>query len=262
MFALRKLDWNFSEIRVVIHMSKREAILKELASLYEEGADLAAAFQKNEDKRFQYDYQHWYSKALKVVATLAPDRYGEFRGYYEIDPKRKSLGDGTYVIQDYLKGVAPPSYQYSDFDIRGRTLICFFNQLTIFKSIESRAASVLSDIEGELYGEIQDSEIQVARQLLKVSVRASGALVGVLIEGHLQKVALSHAVKIAKKNPTIADLNDPLKAASIVDTPTWRKIGYLADLRNLCAHKKDSEPTKEQAEELIQGAEWLTKNVF
>ena len=69
-------------------------------------------------------------------------------------------------------------------------------------------------------------------------------------------------MKIAKKNPTIADLNDPLKAASVIDTPAWRKISFLADLRNLCSHKKDAEPTKDQVEDLIQGAEWLTKNVF
>jgi hypothetical protein len=83
-----------------------------------------------------------------------------------------------------------------------------------------------------------------------------------VIEGHLQKVAQAHSIKIAKNNPTIADLNDPLKAASVIDTPMWRKISFLADLRNLCSHKKDTEPTKEQVEELIQGAEWLTKNVF
>jgi len=98
--------------------------------------------------------------------------------------------------------------------------------------------------------------------LAKISLRAAGAVVGVVIEGHLQKVASAHGIKIAKKHPTIADLNATLKAASIVDTAAWRKISYLADLRNLCSHKKDAEPTKPQIEELIQGAEWLTKNVF
>jgi hypothetical protein len=48
---------------------------------------------------------------------------------------------------------------------------------------------------------------------------AADALIGVLIEGHLQKVALAHSVKRAKKNPTIADLTDPLKAASVIDMP-------------------------------------------
>ena len=243
-------------------MSKREAIRKELAALYDEGAKLAVAFQKSEEKNFQYDYQRWYTKALKAVASLAPDRSAEFRSYYEIDPKRKTLGYGTYVIQDYLKGVGPSRSVYPDFDTRAQVLTCYFNQLTILKSIESRVDSVLNDIEGELYAELQDNEIIVARQLAKVSGRAAGALVGVVVEGHLQKVAVARDVKIAKKNPTIAELNDPLKAAGVIDVPTWRKISYLADLRNLCAHKKDADPTKEQVEELIQGAEWLAKNVF
>jgi hypothetical protein len=128
--------------------------------------------------------------------------------------------------------------------------------------VQDRIDSVLNDIEGELYAELQDNELAVARQLTKVNVRAAGALAGVVIEGHLQKVAATRGVKITKKNPTIADLNDPLKAAGVIDLPTWRKIGYLADLRNLCSHKKDTDPTKEQVAELIQGAEWLSKNVF
>jgi len=243
-------------------MTRREAIHKELSALYTEGARLAVAFQKNEEKQFQYDYQRWYTKALKAISVLAADRLVEFRGYYEVNQKRKSLGYGTFVIQDFIKGVAPSSYQYPDFDARNQALTCFFNQLTILKAVEDRVDSVLENIEGELYAELQDNEVVVARQLSKTSPRAAGALVGVVIEGHLQKVASARGVKITKKNPTIADLNDPLKAASIIDTPTWRKISFLADLRNLCSHKKDSEPTREQVEELIQGAEWLTKNVF
>lgn len=243
-------------------MSKHEAIRKEIEALYDDGTKLAVAFQNVKDTQFQYDYQRWYTKALKVVASLAPDRQAEFRGYYEIDPKRKSLGYGTFVIQDFLKGVVPNRISYPDFDNRNEALLCFFNQLTIFKAVADRVDSVLGNIEGELYAELQDSEIIIARQLLKVSHRAAGALVGVVIEGHLQKVAVAHGVKVTKKNPTISDLNDPLKAASVIDVPTWRKVSYLADLRNLCSHKKDAEPTSQQVEELIQGAEWLTKNVF
>ena len=243
-------------------MSKREAIRKEIDALGDFGSKLAIAFQKNEEKQFQYDYQKWYSKALKTVASLAPDRYAEFRGYYEIDPKRKALGCGTYVIQDYLKGVTPSSVLYPNFDTRAQVLTCFFNQITILRSVDERADFLLSNIEGELYAEIQDNEVAVARKLAKVSLRAVGALVGVVIEGHLQKTASTHGIKIAKKNPTIADLNDPLKAASVLETAAWRKVSYLADLRNLCSHKKDAEPTTEQVEELIQGAEWLIKNVF
>lgn len=241
-------------------MSKRDLIYKEITTLYDEGAKLANALQKKEAKQFNFDYQRWYTKSLKTVETLAPDRYAEFKSYYEIDPKRKSLGYGTFVIQDFLKNVVPSGIP--NFDSVKQALRCFSNQLTIFHSIAERVNSVLSNIEGELYSELQDSEIVIARQLSKVSLRAAGALMGVVIEGHLQSVAVSHDVKIGKKNPTIADLNEPLKLAGVIDTPTWRKITYLGDLRNLCSHKKDVEPTKVQVDELIDGADWLIKNVF
>jgi len=241
-------------------MTTREAIQKELDSLYNDGVRISESLEKEETSDFYFDYQTWYTKALKSIATLAPDRYAEFRSYYEIDPKRKVIGYGTFVIQDYVKGVAPAGRP--EFDTREQAHGCFLNQLSLLHSMNSRVDSVLANIEGELYAEIRDNEIAVAKQLLKISVRAAGALVGVLIEGHLQKVANAHEIKILKKNPTIADLNDPLKAASVTDTAAWRKISYLADLRNLCSHKKDAEPTKDQVNELIAGAEWLTKNLL
>jgi hypothetical protein len=151
-------------------MSKRDLIRDEVTALYEEGAKLAVAFQKEEDEQFNYDYQCWYTKALKAVATLAPDRHAEFRSYYEIDPKRKSFGYGTFVIQDFLKGVAPSGIHFQNFDSRDQALTCFINQLTLFKSINERIDSVVANIEGELYAELQDSEIVVARQLAKVSL--------------------------------------------------------------------------------------------
>jgi hypothetical protein len=43
----------------------------------------------------------------------------------------------------------------------------------------------------------------------------------------LQKVAIIHNAKIAEKNPTIADLNDPLKAINVYEVTAWRKIQYL-----------------------------------
>lgn len=244
-------------------MDTKKTISKEVSSLYDEGAKVAQAFIKKDKKQnFQYEYQKWYTKALRVVEVLAPDRYAEFKSYYEIDPKRKSLGYGTYVIQDYLKGVAPNSYSYPDFDTHNQVGQCFFNQLTIFHSLSERIDSVLSNIDGQLLSELQDAELETANRLLKVSVRAAGSLAGVVIENHLQKVVKAHSITMRKKHPTISDLNDPLKNAGVIDTPTWRKITYLADIRNICSHKKGAEPTKEQVTELIEGANWLIKNVF
>lgn len=105
-------------------MAKRDLIRKEMSALYDEGAGLATAFQQKAEKQFQYDYQSWYTKALSVVTTLAPNRLAEFRSYYEIDPKRKNIQYGTYVIQDFIKGVIPNKFRYDNFDARGETLKC------------------------------------------------------------------------------------------------------------------------------------------
>ena len=227
-----------------IKMDTKESISKKVSALYDEGVEITQAFIKNDKgQKFQYEYQRWYTKALRVVEVLAPDRYPEFKSYYEIDPKRKSFGYGTYVIQDYLKGVVPAGYHFKDFDSREQVGQCLFNQLTIFNSLAERVDSVLSDIDGQLLSDIQDAEIETAKQLMKASLRAAGSLVGVVVEKHLQKVVKTHKIAMRKKHPTISDLNDPLKSAGIIDTPTWRKITYLADIRNICSHKKDAEPT-------------------
>lgn len=155
-----------------------------------------------------------------MVQVLAPDRYQEFKSYYEIDSKRKSLGYGTYVIQDFLKGVAPAAHIIPGFDTRSQALQNVFNQLTILNALSSRVVSVLANIDTELLSEIQDAELETAKKLSKISLRAAGALTGVIIEHHLQKLADNYGIKLRKKNPTISDLSDPLKSEGIFDTPT------------------------------------------
>jgi hypothetical protein len=100
----------------------------------------------------------------------------------------------------------------------------------------------------------------MAENLIKISCRAAGALAGVLLEGHLQRLADAHRI-ITKKNPTIGDLNDPLKKNGVYDDIAWKKIQFLGGIRNRCSHKKDAEPTAEQVSELIQGVAWAVKNL-
>ena len=243
-------------------MSVKEKVQDELSELLKQGNAVLKKFQdtkKSPDVRI--DYQAWYSKALKVMQLLAPDRYEEFRRYYEADPKRKGLGYGTYVIHDFIKGVAPGAYHLQDFDTRGQAALGVYNQLIILASVIGRSKTILADIQAALLAELQDEGVDTAEALLKVNVRAAGALAGVILESHLQKVTEAHAIKIAKKAPTIADLNDPLKVAGVYDTAVWRKISYLADVRNMCSHKKASDPTADQVKELVDGVRWAVKNV-
>jgi hypothetical protein len=141
--------------------------------------------------------------------------------------------------------------------------IRIYNQLHILEeALSSRIDSVLADVRGHLLAEIEDSELEAASTLVKVSLRAAGALAGVVLERHLQRVAVNHKALPSKKNPTIADLNNPLKDAGVYQIPTWRKIQLMADIRNLCTHQKSFEPTEDQVSEMIAGVNTIIKTVF
>ncbi|MDP9375614.1 MAG: hypothetical protein M3Q65_24830 [Chloroflexota bacterium] len=131
------------------------------------------------------------------------------------------------------------------------------------ESAETRLDSILADIEGVLQVRMFDDELEAADDLhRKGHHRAAGALTGVTLERHLKKVADNHQVKIAKRDPTIADLNEALKAAGVLDIPTWRFIQRLGDIRNLCSHHKGHDPSKDDVTDLIAGTRKIVKTLF
>ena len=246
------------------HVTTEHEVKKELDDLLGEKSDLLKLCTKVDDiLNFGTKYQNWYSRATKLIELLGPDRVDEFRSYYRIDPKRKVKDASNYVIQDYIAGLGAPTSYIDEplWDIHQVVTIRVYNQVQILGSLKSRLGSVIADVRGHLLSEIEDEELDVARKLLKVNLRAAGAVVGVVLESHLQRVAENHGVKISKKDPTISDLNDPLKHGGVYDLPTWRKVQHLADLRNLCDHKKSREPTEQEVVELISGVGALVKNV-
>lgn len=246
-------------------MGTKEDIKKELSALLDEQQKLITLAKDNKDIiEFGTSYQRWYSRAYKLVEALAAERLPEFVSYYLIDPKRKVADAGNYVIQDYIKGIGARTNRYDKplWDTNNLAAIRIVNQLQIISSLSSRIDSVLQDVTGHLFAEIQDAELLAAKRLTKISKRAAGALAGVVLERHLQRAADNHSISIGKKSPTISDLNDPLKNKGVYDTPVWRKIQLLADIRNLCSHQKAMEPTDEQVDELIAGVNSIIKTVF
>jgi hypothetical protein len=208
--------------------------------------------------RFAAKYQQWYSAALPLVHQLLPDRYEEFQQCYR-NEKRKQLTWSTYTISDYLRNNTPMA-------ISNPETIAYMQlttQLDIVDSAEQRLDSRLADIKGVLQAELFDDELSAASDLAKKGhIRAAGAVAGVVLERHLAKVAADHNVTIRKAHPSIGDLNDSLKNADVYDVPTWRKIQHLADIRNVCDHSKGRDPSRDEVEDLIRGADWVAKNIF
>jgi len=228
--------------------------------LSKEGREAAKQFT------FEWEYQRWYTEASAVVRQLIPTRLQELNELYVGQSKRKDINASTYTIQDWLNGVRAGTRHYTDeklFDDFAAVTMRFQTQLQILQAASRRFESTLLDIRQLVQADLLDSELDAARVLAKEGFfRAAGAVAGVVLEKHLLQVVTNHGTAVRKKNPTIGDFNEWLKAGGVVDTPTWHQIQRLAAIRNLCDHNREREPRSDEVEELISGVDKITKTLF
>ena len=193
---------------------------------------------------------------------MLPDRLSDFTRYYEKPNSRKSITSENYTIGDYLQGLTVSRGTYTVVGPHA-AIPCFNQQLSLVKSARGRFQSSLFDIRQLAQADLFDSELDVAKELAKNKfARAAGALAGVVLERHLKEISVNHGLTLRKKAPQISDLNDVLRGADVIDLPQWRSIQHLGDLRNLCAHDKESDPTLDQIEDLLAGVAKITKTIF
>lgn len=209
-------------------------------------------------------YNAWYSKALPFIRQLVPERYKEFQELYILEKRDiKNITFVNYTISDYLLGLRITRGGEDVVNPLAAFSSKLQQQFSILVGANERIDSILNDIKGVLQAELFDDELDAADNLLKNGhFRASGALAGVTIERHLNQVAENHQIKLSKKNPTIADFNQIFKDEGILDIPNWRFLQRLSDIRNLCVHKKERDPTKDEVEELIEGTRKIVKTLF
>lgn len=210
---------------------------------------------------FKSKYNEWYNESISLIRQLIPERLSDFQSYYKID-KRKEITCATYTISDYLIGIEIS--KLGEVVVSRTNVLCKFEQqFHIVVSLKNRFESSLYDIKQLLQADVFDSEIDSAKELCKKGFyRAAGAICGVVIEKHLCEVCGQHQIKVTKKHPVINDYNELLKSNNVIDVATWRNIQRLADIRNMCDHHKDVEPTKDNIEELIAGADKVLKTIF
>ncbi|MCK5466026.1 hypothetical protein KAI56_00820 [Candidatus Parcubacteria bacterium] len=248
-------------------ISNLEKYKKDLKQLIKNGNALLVDLTKNKDKAsvFNSSYQRWYSEAQEVMRQILSNRSDEFNQLY-CEEKRKNIDSATYTIKDWLLGIRASMNEFTGekrFEDFGAATMRFQSQLSILKSAEARFESSLFDIKQLVQADLFDSELDIAKELNKKGfARGAGAVAGVVLESHLLQVCENHRITIRKKNPGINDLSQLLKDNDVIDIPEWRKIQHLADLRNLCDHKKKIEPKKEDIDELIDGVSKIIKTLF
>lgn len=263
-------------------MNTKEKYLKDLESLIKRGVDLQRGlyyelkdeFKKEfnkmpkdqlalfEGKSFKDKYDAWYNEAYMLIKQLMPDRLEDFVLLYK-NLKRKAITNLTYTISDYLQGIEIQN-SYGEIVVsRKNVVVKFQQQYNIVHSLKYRFESSLYDIRQLVQADMMDSEVDSAKVLMKNGfLRAAGAICGVVLERHFSTICELRGLKTKKKNPCINDYNQLLKDEGVIDTATWRHIQLLGDIRNLCDHNKDVEPTKSQLEDLITGTDKVIKTVF
>ena len=211
---------------------------------------------------FKEKYQSWYSEAVVCISQLLSERLEDFISYYKPLKQRKGIDVANYTVSDYLKGLKITSGLGETVAGPDAAISAFDQQLNIVESLKQRFESSLFDIRALVQADLFDNELHAAQELNKKGFhRAAGAVAGVVLEGHLRTTCKQHKIASAR-NAMLGKLNDLLKEKSILDTPTWRFIQHLIDLRNLCDNKMAKEPTKEDIEGLVDGVRKVTKTVF
>lgn len=244
-------------------MKNLELITKELAGLVADGMRLIQEGQTPQVNigAFGPKYEIWYTKALAAVTQVIPERLPEFRGAYR-EEKRRDISFSTFAISDFLLGMRVTRAGTPVFDTMQAFAGKMLRQVGIVIAATEAAPSVLRDIRATLRAEILDSDILAARDLLKAGhIRSAGVVCGVVLETHLRGICDRRGLTIAKKDPGIADLNELLKGGRVYDVPMWRLVQRLADIRNLCGHRKDRDPKVDEVEDLIAGTDKVTKEI-
>jgi len=242
---------------------RNDEVRSQLDALIKDGLDFKDAFKDSRSAidrlRDEIQYQKFYTISSELVRQIMPSRYQEFCLLYR-DEKRKTIDLNTYTIRDYLNGIAIKRLGDPVFDTASVAFTKFMIQVSILSSLKQSLDSVLVDLRTIVSADLYDSEVEACRGLAKAKhLRSAGALAGVILEKHLGSVVLSKSLSTPKRNPTIADLTEVLKANNTIDTVQWRGLQRLADIRNLAVHAKGREPTPEEISELIDGVDKTLK---
>lgn len=211
----------------------RENIEQEINKLLDQANSLLTT---SEIYRIRDEYQEWYTKACRIVKQIIPERYVEFQIYYT--GSKDILG----MCQFFLDAVL--------FDV-DLAINAFKIQYSILKSCIPLLDPFYQNINKQIYFEYQEDDLKIAEKLMRISIRAAGALAGFVLEKHLKIVCNNHLLS-GMENKTLGQLIDTLHQNKVINTTDRKNLEYLSDTRNKCDHAKKEEPKEYEVEDLIE----------
>jgi len=191
-------------------------------------------------------YQRWYGVCFQLLQNNMGFRLKEFENIYE---KPQGGMWGGLCIKDLLTG------EHTTILHAQMLQMGIQNQCAILESMPEVIRARTLQIDVLATAQLLDDELLQATYLLKRGfIRAAGAIGGVVLERHLKSLCrvADPPISIPSKKTTISDLNDQLRAHQVLSDADWRRVQWMADVRNLCDHERDQEPGKEVVLEFIQ----------
>ena len=198
-------------------------------------------------------YQKWYGAARVIIEKNQPARLDEFDEIYNNYDKKAKI-QSKRIKQIIERKHIEKQEQFILFDLINR-------QFDILSAVPCHLRYSIYDVELTVYSVLMDDEISASRHLLSNGfLRPAGALAGVISERHIKNLLRKNSPPIRyKETDTLSKINELCKNSNIYDGIKWRKIQHLTDLRNLCDHPKERDPTKEEVNDLINGVSEILK---
>ena len=244
-------------------------------------------------------YQAWYTKALRVIRQLYPERSDDFQAHYrELLALQRSTPSPSWYRQvlhamhrltagrsqeardhaseghDRPRPGAPETGRQTRMgmtitphgemipSVRLTFLAHFGQQLRILSAVRDGLEYVLADLHSTLYGDVENHVLAAVHTLFQHGHgRAAGALAGVLLEIHLAHVAAKYRVAMGAKAPDITMLNAALKRGGIYDGEIWRCIQRLGALRDVWVDASRRDPTIDELTTFIREVQTVRQRV-
>ncbi len=243
-------------------MDDVDHVRKELEALLRAGRELSAEAggEQFDPREINGSYQTWYTQTRRLVATVLPDRRREFEAYY----RPSSGGDeshptiaGILIGWRSAKAVGEKREGLAQLFGPGSERRAFLHLFDMQLAILASALPTMLPPERP-----HDRELELAHELLKGGHRrAAGALAGMALEQHLQRVALRRGVDVAPSDArSAARLNRVLRAAGVYGGARSRQIRDLIDLSTACLRGKEK-PSPQRLAWLLAGADDVLRHV-
>jgi hypothetical protein len=241
-----------------------EKIKQQLEDTVEQGRLMLKGWEFRDYQNVQDAYQAWYVRAEVFVQKFLHDRIDEFKLYYTGSGLENY--EGEYGIKAFLKGKLP-YYAYEDITSQQDRANKYIRhnlsmQISILNAIKTNLDTIVNEIVDTIYYEYQEDELEAAKTILDINLRAAGALCGVVIEKHLKRLVEKNDLQPDKKNPGINWYSSKLREKNIITVSQKKKVDYMADIRNRCDHPDVDEPKREDITRLIEDTNWLIKSVI